>query len=195
MYTVMSLLDIFLETLSGLISLYISFFSVKAYKLTRDRILKYLQLSFLLIGLATILRVGLNIMSYISRYFEVALSIFNLIYILSTLVAYFSLSYIYSGRELERTLTSNLLIFVGYHSLAIFLLSYIVLNIALWVGKEAKIAIAGYSLIAFSHLLSLFTPYWKGLAILENFPRLIGFILLLLLVVRAERIGKNVQQI
>lgn len=192
-----------METISALISFSIAYFAMKAYKLTGNKSLMYLYFGFSVLGAGMITRVIAS--TYIALLIkELEIKIRNLIFTISMIyglmrtIAYilFTLAYVHRTKiEIEQgavTATIIPIILNPYFELVemtllIYVTAQAAINFIESRNVNSMLIFVGFTLILISHIAFMFSIIISQMYILAHLIQLIGFICMLLMLIKVGR--------
>ncbi len=189
--------DSLMQIMGSIIAVAIAYYALKGFRLTKERTLFFLHFSFALLG------VGLFTDGVIT--FPVAaitrlsplMTLSYYVRMSTEIIAYSLLFYAYLHRT-KQILTGSILgvAIVGYSPIlelvVFFLIVYIAvqcaMNYSVREDRNSLLVLVGFLLLAVSHLLSVFPPFFPLLFVMSHFSQLLGFIALLTMLVRVAEI-------
>ncbi len=195
--------DLFMETISALISFSVAYFAMKAYKLTQSKSLMHLYFGFSVLGAGMITRVIAS--SYIALLLKdfdprVRALIFtiSIIYGLMRTIAYilFTLAYVERARskvegELATAVIPPIIMNPYFEFIQMTLLIYVAAQSAMNFiesrGLNSLLIFAGFTLLLISHITFMFSVMIHQMYIIGHFIQLIGFFCMLLMLIRVGR--------
>ena len=196
--------DALMVFVSAFIALTIGYYAGKAFRLTSERLLLYLNLSFSILGVG-LLTDGLTaVYAYTSLTLKhpapikLVLMVGNWILSIAEIVAFSLILYIYikqSFLAVEGSLIFAPMVFKAYNPVAemilIFLLSCITVqaltNYSLKKELNSLLVFLGFSFMLVSHVFFLLTSTWILSYILAHTFQLLGFLCFLVMLVRVNR--------
>jgi len=195
--------DAIMVFISSFIAFAIGYYAGKAFRMTSEKLLLYLNLSFSILGVG-LLTDGLTaVYAYLALtskpHFNVGLILVvgNWILSIAEIVAFSLLVYVYV-KQASWTVGSfalTPLIFKTYNPLTemviIFLLGYISLqaltNYSSRKEANSMLVFIGFIFILLSHIFFFLTSTWIGSYIIAHFLQLSGFLSLLVMLLRVNR--------
>jgi hypothetical protein len=190
-----------MEFIASVIAIAVAYQAMKAYKLSKERTLLYLNLSFALIGTGLLVDGLSNLIVLLARAQRGSLYIFNLGYtinFLAQLLAYGLLvfAYLYQTRRVGQVALAALpVMFIERNAftelILIFLLFYIAtqtaMNYSVNKNVNALLVFGAFASLAVAHLfflLFILAPVFYPLAYIAQ---LFGFLLLLAMLLRVNQ--------
>lgn len=194
--------DVFMVFVSSIIALTIGYYAGKGYKLTSEKLLLYLSLSFSLLGVSLLVDGLVSIYFYLSMFkgAQVSRIVFmagNVITSIAEVAAFTLLAYTYVRYSFITASSSFLpiLMFKNYNPLVeivlIFLLSYITIQTSISYGWKKELnsllVFTGFLFILLAHIFFLLTSIYMFCYILAHTLQLLGFIFLLVMLLRVNK--------
>jgi len=195
--------DAIMVFISAFIALSIGYYAGKAFKITSERLLLYLNLSFSILGVG-LLTDGLTaVYAYTSIVLKhpsairLILMVGNWILSIAEIVAFSLLVYVYIKQSFLSVggFVFAPLIFKAYNPIAemilIFLLGYITIqaltNYSIRKETNSMLVFLGFILMLISHIFFFLTSIWALSYILAHTFQLAGFLSLLTMLIRVNK--------
>lgn len=207
--------DVAIQFFGALIALFIAIYGYKAYKLTKDK--KYLYFGsafgllsfnlFLFVLMIPALYIYYTYLSGVDPGMLLSVShMLNFIYMFVTLMAYTVFVVIYAGMArrslmlLLGSLVFALVIysyanvsFIGFNLVALLLLAFVIgYNLKNYIKKErssSPLVLSAFALIALGHLFFILEIFNSLFYVLGHITQLIGYVCLLVVVLRIMKHG------
>jgi hypothetical protein len=204
MALLLTLSSLFMELFSALISFIVGYYALKGYRVASEKGLLLLHFGFVTLGVSMLLRV-ITTFYVIALVRELAsprpavaaaLTFAGIIYSVAQLVAYglFAVNYTRQAKMLATMAMLRPLFMLKYEPflelIAIVLLGYVavqsMINLAMKRNTDAFLVSLGFSFMFVSHLFFLFTIVETALHLVGQVTQLIGFLCLLLMLMRVS---------
>lgn len=185
--------DSLMQIIGSIIALAIAYYALKGYRLTKDRTLFFLHFSFDLIGVGLLTDGIVTLPAVAASRLSLLTNLGYLVRMATEIIGYGLLLYTYLRRTRQTLTESTLAItFLPYNPflelVVFFLLAYITVQCAMnyTVRRErnALLVFTAFMLLAVSHLLTVFPPIFPLLFVVAHSTQLLGFIALLMMLIR-----------